>query len=343
MKTAVLICPGRGTYNKAELGTLARHFPDADMLARFDAYRESENQETLSALDGAGRFSNAKHGRGDNVSGLIFAAGFGDFLSLSSEVEIVAVTGNSMGWYTTLACGGAVSPEDGFAITTTMGRMMHESGEGGQLIYPHMDADWKFDADDKITLLAKVAEIGSRPNHALGMSIDLGGMLVLAGNESGLSAFASEVPQSARFPMRLPGHAGFHSPLVAAVSEAALGHFPVELLRQPGIPLVDGRGQIWWPHASDPAALRDYTFGHQVTAPYDFTRAVSVAAREFAPDIFIVVGPGTTLGGAVAQSLITVNWQGMSSKSDFQSRQDTDPILISMGREDQRALVSKGR
>jgi hypothetical protein len=106
--------------------------------------------------------------------------------------------------------------------------------------------------------------------------------------------------------------------------------------------MIDGRGQIWWPHASDLNALWDYTFGHQVTQTYDFTRAVTVAAREFAPDLFIIVGPGTTLGGAVAQSLISANWQGLGSKTDFQTRQKADPILISMGREDQRAHVTKG-
>ena len=33
MKSAVVICPGRGTYNKSELGYLSRHFPDAALLA----------------------------------------------------------------------------------------------------------------------------------------------------------------------------------------------------------------------------------------------------------------------------------------------------------------------
>ena len=51
MKTAVLICPGRGTYTKTELGSLAR-FPDPALLARFDAERARLGQETLSALDG---------------------------------------------------------------------------------------------------------------------------------------------------------------------------------------------------------------------------------------------------------------------------------------------------
>ena len=83
----------------------------------------------------------------------------------------------------------------------------------------------------------------------------------------------------------------------------------LDLFGGPERPLIDGRGQIWWPHATDPAALRAYTLGHQVTEPYDFTRAIATAAREFAPDLFIVTGPGTTMGGAVAQSLVLAGWK----------------------------------
>jgi hypothetical protein len=79
-----------------------------------------------------------------------------------------------------------------------------------------------------------------------------------------------------------------------------------------------------------------------VTETYDFTHAIRIAAREFAPDLFIVTGPGTTLGGAVAQSLILADWRGMGSKTDFQTRQQTAPMLVSMGMDDQRARVTKG-
>ena len=72
MKTAVLICPGRGTYTKTELGSLAR-FPDPALLARFDAERARLGQETLTALDGAQAYSVARHTRGDNASALIYA------------------------------------------------------------------------------------------------------------------------------------------------------------------------------------------------------------------------------------------------------------------------------
>ena len=125
MKRAVVICPGRGTYNKSELGYLARHFPDAERLRAFDAQRAQMEQESLAALDQAQKFSLAKHTRGDNASALIFASSLGDFLSIDrSEIDIVAVTGNSMGWYTTLACAGATNAQDGFRIANTMGMLM---------------------------------------------------------------------------------------------------------------------------------------------------------------------------------------------------------------------------
>lgn len=87
-------------------------------------------------------------------------------------------------------------------------------------------------------------------------------------------------------------------------------------------------------------ALWDYTLGHQVVETYDFTRAITHAAREFAPDLFIVTGPGTTLGGAVAQSLILANWCSMGSKADFQRLQQAEPLLVAMGMDEQRALVA---
>ena len=77
----------------------------------------------------------------------------------------------------------------------------------------------------------------------------------------------------------------------------------------------------------------------EVVETYDFTQAIRVAAREFAPDLFIVPGPGTTLGGAVAQSLIQANWLGLASKADFQKRQSEKPLLVAMGLEEQRSLA----
>lgn len=340
-KTAVVICPGRGTYTKTELGYLGRHFADKALLQRFDASRAALGQDTLSALDAATSYSVARHTRGDNASGLIYACTYGDFRAIdAAKIDVVAVTGNSMGWYSALACGGALSAEAGFEVVNTMGTLMQEALIGGQIIYPFMGDDWLPDLAKKSELMALVTEIGARAGHVLGLSIDLGGMLVLAGNEDGLKAFEAAVPPlQGRFPMRLANHAAFHSALQAPVAERGRARLAPSLFGQPKLPMIDGRGVIWWPGATDTQRLWDYTLGHQVTEPYDFTTALRVAAREFAPDLFIITGPGTTLGGAVAQSLILANWRGMGSKADFQTQQQSAPVLAAMGMDDQRATV----
>jgi [acyl-carrier-protein] S-malonyltransferase len=339
MKTAVLICPGRGSYTKAELGSLAR-FPDQSLLARFDAMRRAAGQETLSDLDGASSYSVARHTRGDNASALIYACSLGDAMSLRG-VKLLAVTGNSMGWYSALACAGALAPEAGFEVANTMGRLMQEHLIGGQLIYPFMGPDWAPAPDRKAELLALMCNINARAGHVLGLSIDLGGMLVLAGNEAGLAAFEAAVPPlEGRFPMRLGNHAAFHTQLQAPVAALGRAALPATLFAQPKLPLIDGRGHVWWPGASSTDALYAYTLGHQVTEPYDFTAAIRSAAREFAPDLFIIAGPGTTMGGAVAQALILSNWRGMASKADFQARQSAEPLMVSMGLADQRKWVT---
>ena len=341
-RTAVVICPGRGTYNKPELGYLHRHHPARmDMFHRYDDIRAEASQDTVTTLDSATRYTVGKYSRGDVASPLIYAASLADAHALADDIDVVAVTGNSMGWYIALAAAGALSPENGFRVVNTMGTLMQEHLIGGQLVYPFVDEDWRNDPARKAELLSHVARINALEGHDLALSIDLGGMLVLAGNEEGLKAFeASQPVVQERFPMRLANHAAFHTRLQEPVAKEGRARLGVELFGQPERPLIDGRGKVWWPGATDTKALWDYTLGHQVTETYDFTRAIQTAAREFAPDLFIVTGPGATLGGAVAQSLVFANWRGISDKASFQARQADHPMLIAMGRDDQRSLAT---
>lgn len=337
-KTAVVICPGRGTYNKEELGYFARHHADKGaLMAGFDARRTQLGQETLSALDGAEKYSISRFTRGDNASALIYACALFDFLSIKKgEIDIVAVTGNSMGWYIALACAGALDTAGGFEVVNTMGTLMQETLIGGQLLYPFVDGNWIEIPGRKPELLALCDSI---PN--LFVSIMLGGMIVLAGDEAALKAAEEALPPvQGRFPMRLVNHAAFHCPLQAPVAKKGREWLDLSLFRQPELPLIDGRGHIWWPKAAPTEAIRDYTLGHQVIEPYDFTASVRTALCEFAPDMLILTGPGTTLGGAVAQCLIAERWKGLRDKASFTRLQEEAPFVCSMGIGDQRGLVS---
>jgi malonyl CoA-acyl carrier protein transacylase len=339
-QAALVICPGRGTYGKAELGYLKRlHGDKSELIETVDRLRSERGQPTISELDGADRFSVATHTRGDIASPLIFTASYADFLAVDrSRYEIAAVTGNSMGWYTTLACAGAVSLEHGFRIVDAMGENSQAGEPGGQVLLSLVDEDWREVAGLREATLALVDRI-----EGLYVSIELGGMLVLAGTEAGLAALLAEAPPTpSREPLRLVNHGPFHSPLMRASSERALADLPAGWFAAPDGPMIDGRGHIWRPFASDPETLRRYTFVTQILETYDFTRAVQVAVREHAPDRIILLGPGDTLGGAIAQALIAIEWRGLRSKTDFQEMQaSAAPVLLAMGREDQRALVTR--
>ncbi|MEL6362529.1 MAG: ACP S-malonyltransferase [Pseudomonadota bacterium] len=341
-KTALVVAPGRGTYNKEELGYLKRHHAHhVELIAGFDAERRRMGQRPLHDLDGAERYSVNEFSRGDNASGLIHACAICDFLDIDTDqYEVVAITGNSMGWYLALACSGSLAQQDGFKLVNTMGTFMQDALIGGQMIYPFVDDAWREIPGKRTALLSLIEEV-----PGLYLSIELGGMLVLAGEESALAAAEARLePIGGRFPMRLANHAAFHTPLQQPVSERGRGALPVELFGKPSWPLVDGRGHIWYPFETSVPDLWDYTLGHQVVQPYDFSAAVRHGVREFAPEAIILLGPGGTLGGAIAQVLIADEWRGLTSKTEFAERQSSDPILLSMGLADQRAkVVSRGK
>ena len=327
--TALVVAPGRGSYGKAELGSLARA---GVRLSSYDAVRRAAGKPALTDLDAAERFSPGVHLSGENAAPLIYAASMADMAAIDAErVEVVAVTGNSMGWYTALAAAGAVSVDSGFRIADTMGVNSGRHGPGGQLVIPLSDPDWRPVPGLRTAVLARAEATGLR------VSIDLGGTIVLAGDEGAVRAFAAETPAPAT---RLAGHGPFHTPLMAESSTAALEELPQSWFGNPQVPLIDGTGRIWSHWASPAEALWRYTFAAQILEPYYFARAIAVGVREFAPDHIILLGPGDALGGAIAQALIAIRWLGMASKAEFAERQAANPFLLSMARPEQRALIA---
>lgn len=342
-KRALVVCPGRGTYNASELGYLRQHQADSQVVATVDAVRAEAGQVAVSTLDSAEKYSPSVHMTGDNASAIIYACALSDFAAIDrDQYDIVAVTGNSMGWYLALACAGILDLQAGARLVNNMGRLMHDKGVGGQIVWPIVDSDWKIDHDKVNCIRALLNEAQTISDINIYTSIRLGGMMVFAADDAGLKFLAERLPKDDRFPMRLMHHAAFHSPLLAQIVDEARQTNPVQDFGQGMIPAIDGQGRIWSPQAFDRQAIYEYTLGAQLTDTYDFTRAVQVAAAEFAPDTIIVLGPGTTLGAPVIQSLIASGWRGLSGKSDFQSRQSENPLMISMGMADQRAWAQSG-
>ena len=338
---AVVVFPGRGSYSAAELGYLKkRHAERRPLIEEFDRVVSANGGEPSTSLDNADAFSPSRHLPGRNASNLIFACALADFHAIDRErYDIVAICGNSLGWYLTLAAGGGVSLHDGARIVDSMGALMEQQGVGGQILYPVVDGDWRPCAERE-TAVADALDKANDVGRAY-LSIRLGGIAVLAGDEAGVKALLTALPPADdRYPFRLPKHAAFHTPLLADISTTALSRNAPGGFRSPAIPMIDGRGVAWTPHATDTEALHAYTFGAQIVETYDFSRSIETALKEFAPDKLILTGPGASLGPPIAQVLIRLNWLDIASKAAFTARQSTAPFVISMGRDDQRSLAT---
>ena len=337
-KRALVVCPGRGTYNAAELGYLqTHHAARSDLIATVDAVRVAMGQVPISQLDSATKYTPSVHMTGDNASPLIYACAMADFAAIDRDrFDIVAVTGNSMGWYLALACAGILDLAGGARLVNNMGGLMHQQGSGGQIVWSIVDDDWQIQENKILFIRNLLAESKVVYEIKIYVSIRLGGMIVFAADEAGLKWLMERLPKDDRFPLRLMHHAAFHSPLLNHIVPIARAENQASDFGRGDIPAIDGQGRIWSPSAFNREAIYDYTLGAQLTDSYDFTRAVQVAAAEFAPDTIIVLGPGTSLGAPTIQALIASGWRGLSGKADFQARQQDAPILISMGMADQR-------
>jgi len=335
-RTAFIICPGRGTYNTAELGYLDHYHRDkSDFISLIDDIRVDAGQTPISEIDGMDSFKPSVHGRGDNASLLIYACALADFQSIDRVAyDIIGVTGNSMGWYLSLAIGGALSLKNGAKLVNTMGQIMTDNSTGGQVVYSLVDDDWQADRNKQQAVNTLLKE-----NLNLSMSIYLGGMAIIAGDDAGVKTALSTLPGDGRFPFHIRGHSAFHSGHLDHCVPLARTALAADMFTSPSIPMIDGVGNIWAPYSTNASALYDYTLGRQINETYNFSKAVEVAVKEFAPDVFIVLGPGATMGAPVAQSLIAQNWQGVSSKTAFKTRQSENPIILSMGIPEQRKTL----
>jgi len=244
-------------------------------------------------LDQMPSYNMRLHTSGENASSLIYACSKADFAAIDTdEYDIVAITGNSMGWYIALAVAGALDEQGSIELINTMGSMMKSGVIGGQIIYPIVDNTWREDAT-KIAHVNEVMQaVNTLENCQVHTSIKLGGFIVIGGNKTGLKQLEQRLENiDDRYPMNLFNHAAFHTPLLTETSKQAQQLLSKNLFEPPKIPLIDGQGKIWQPYSTDSDALWEYTLGRQVTDYYDFTKAIEVAIKEFAPDKLIILGP----------------------------------------------------
>jgi hypothetical protein len=103
---AVLVLPGRGSYLGTSLGSLPADHPH---VQEAEALRAELGLDSLLALDAADSFEPSVHLRPANASPLTFLVSLLDAERAMADHRVVAVIGNSLGWYTALTVAGALS------------------------------------------------------------------------------------------------------------------------------------------------------------------------------------------------------------------------------------------
>ena len=320
--TAVLFCPGRGSYGKDELGCVGRTIrpgPVADALAACDDWRRSQSRPTLTEVDGAEKYRPGLHLDGENAAELIYFGAMAHAELLRERYDIVAVAGNSLGWYTALPASGALDPTNGWRLVATMAALQKQV-QGGQVLMTNVDDDWRLNLELRVATHAVVQALRDRGDETFcDFSIHLGGHEVLAGTEAAVTALLTHLPKvkvgEREFPFRLAGHGPFHTRLCASTSQQAatmLADLPVAV---PRCHLIDGFGNVHSPWSADPRELLHYTTHAQVLETFDFTACVRTAMREFQPDVLLCAGPGNSLRAPVGHTVLAEGWRGLRDKA----------------------------
>ena len=331
MSRAAIFCSGRGSYTERSLRSLpASHA----WVARADELRSDYGLVPLTELDRALRFSPSIHLTPANVSPLIYLVSLLDAESARAEHDLVCVGGNSLGWYSALAVGGALSFDDGFRLVQEMSLLQQEhAAAGGQILYPLVGEDWTLQPVLVESVRSALASANGEAMHSIG----LGGSVALAGSEAGIAHLLRTLAPlkrgSVSYPLRLMQHGPYHTPLVAEVQRRARESLSRLSFQAPRTTLIDGRGARFTPWSCDVAALVDYTLGAQIVEPFSFQASVRGALHEYAPDRLVLPGPGNSLGGVCGQIIALDGWRGIHDKADFERVQaSTDPIVVSMRR-----------
>lgn len=328
------VCPGRGTYLSSALGYVTHHAREHVGASRFldelDRWRAGHGMPLLRELDQARQFDAAVHLQAENAAALVFAATVVDYLRMPRNLRVVALLGNSMGWYTSLFLGGVLSRDAAFEVVHQMARLTAQV-DGGQVMERLVDLRWRHDRQREKQVAACFAETVSEFPQQFYPSIQFGGYQVFGGSEQAISRYlASARADERRMPVRLPDHGPFHTSLMKPVAELARRELAGLAFARPQVPLVDGRGIIWDPRTTRVDPLQGYTFVEQVMLPFHFSRCVEVACKEFAPQQAIVLGPGLQTANGVAQQLVRMKWHGMIDRRGFLEQQRQRPFLLQL-------------
>jgi polyketide synthase 7 len=281
----VWLFPGQGSQRLGMGAALYRRFP---AFARaFD--------EAAAALDDQLRLPLRQVMWGDDAN-LLESTEFAQPALFALEIALAAlyrswgvvadvVMGHSVGEIAAAYVAGVLSLADAAKVVAARGRLMAALPAGGVMV----------------AVAAGEAEVVPLLSEGVSVAAVNGpSAVVISGEQAAVDAVADRLAQRGRRTHRLAVSHAFHSPLMEPMIEQFAQVVSGVSAAEPRIALVSNvTGQL----AGAGYGLPDYWVEH-VRAPVRFVDGVQLA-ESLGAGVFVEVGPGGALTGAVAQSLTT--------------------------------------
>lgn len=196
------------------------------------------------------------------------------------------LAGHSLGEYSALVCGGALSFDDAVRLVHRRGRLMQEAvpqGEGA------MAAILGLDDEQVESACAEITGVVSAANY------NAPGQVVIAGSAAAVEAAAERCKAlGARRAALLPVSGPFHCALMRPAQEAFAAELDAVSLQMPQIPVVHNVDATV---AGDTAELRRKLL-EQISQPVQWTACVQTMVERGVSRL-VECGPGRVLGGLV--------------------------------------------
>lgn len=207
------------------------------------------------------------------------------------DLAPVAVAGHSLGEYSALVAAGALDFAAALALVRRRGELMQRAvppGQGAMAAILGLDRE---------AVAALVAEAAAAGDGVVGVANDNSpGQTVIAGDAAAVGrAVALATGRGARRATLLPVSAPFHSPLMAPARERMTPLLAAAEVRDAAVPVVvnvDARA------VTRGDELRD-ALVRQIDSPVRWVESIELAARDFAADTFVEIGPGSVLSGLI--------------------------------------------
>ncbi len=218
------------------------------------------------------------------------------------------VAGHSLGEYTALVAGGALSFEDGLKLVRLRGQLMQRAGEmnkGTMAAVVGLDPD----AIEKICAEACAAGVVQPANF------NSPGQIVISGSVEGVrKAMEIAKRRGAKLVKELVVSGAFHSPHMESAKEE---------LRQAleSTQIHDARIPVYANVTAEPVTkapeIRDLLY-RQVTSPVRWEQSIRNMVRDGA-GMFYEVGPGKVLQGLIKRTESGVQTAGFDKVTDLQT------------------------